>query len=202
MPDPSAPADDRPPRWWLVTWNTYGTWLPGDPRGFQTWRGREYVPPPKRYAKVGEATYDPAPYRPRRAAAERRITQPAVRLAPVWRGLCVGAFAAELDRLPVTPAVLSLDDWHAHALWKVGGYPNRTAVGRLKAAASRLLHACGQGPPKVWAQGCHMDGREDEGSVRAAFRYVRGHADRGAVVHTWFHPFGEDEPAPAPPHPR
>jgi hypothetical protein len=33
-------------KYWLVTWVTYGSWLPGDPRGFRTFRGREYVPPP------------------------------------------------------------------------------------------------------------------------------------------------------------
>jgi len=43
--------------WWLISWTTYGTWLPGDKRGYCTRRGAIYVPPPKRYAKPGEPTY-------------------------------------------------------------------------------------------------------------------------------------------------
>ena len=41
-------------KWWLVSWTTYGTWLPGDERGYCTWRKRTYVAPPKRFAKPGE----------------------------------------------------------------------------------------------------------------------------------------------------
>ncbi|MCG3179184.1 MAG: hypothetical protein BIFFINMI_01517 [Phycisphaerae bacterium] len=48
---------------WLVTWSTYGAWLPGDPRGFQTRRGRQHVPPPVRYAAPGEDVYDARRYR-------------------------------------------------------------------------------------------------------------------------------------------
>ena len=198
----SEPSDDRPPRWWLVTFNTYGTWLPGDPRGFQTWRHRVHVPPPKRYARAGEPTYDPAPHRPRHAAAKRAMTQPAVRFSPRAIGCCLEAFREEFDAIPVVPSVLSIDDWHVHALIRVGGYPIRTAVGRLKAAASRLLHQYDLCSGKVWAQGCHMDSRDDDRSVRKAFEYVRDHADEGASVHTWFHPLGHSLPELLPDRPR
>src|SRR5258708_35638890 len=60
--------------WWLVTWSTYGSWLPGDPRGFQIWRGQEYVPPPKRYAKPGEDTYDRSKYVQRHQEAKSMLT--------------------------------------------------------------------------------------------------------------------------------
>ena len=82
------PPHDHPAKWWLVTFGTYGVWLPGDPRGFQTWRGREYVPPPARYAKPGEATYDPAPHRTRYAAAKRSMTHD-----PVFFDRCPGGCA-------------------------------------------------------------------------------------------------------------
>ena len=191
---PIDPHDDRPPRWWLVTFNTYGTWLPGDPRGFQTWRGKEYVPPPKRYAKVGEATYDPAPHRARHAAAKRSMTHAPVTFTRRQVGCCREAIADELALLPLEPASLAVGDWHVHALVRVGGYPLRTAVGRLKAAASRLLSQYDLKPAKVWADGCHLVSKDDDAAVRKAFDYVRDHAEEGALVQTWFHPLGDALP--------
>ena len=55
-------------KWWLVTWVTYGSWLPGDPRGFKTWRRRRYIPAPQGKSYFGEPTYNPANY-----AEEHRI---------------------------------------------------------------------------------------------------------------------------------
>ena len=55
---------------WLVSWTTYGTWLPGDKRGYCTWRGGVYVPPPKRYASPGEPTYVAAAHEQVRKLAE------------------------------------------------------------------------------------------------------------------------------------
>ncbi|QDT18028.1 hypothetical protein [Alienimonas californiensis] len=186
------PASEQPARWWLVTFNTHGTWLPGDPRGFQTWRGRLHVPPPQRYAKPGEATYDPAPHRLRHAAAQRIMKGDPVHLTPKQQGCCLEAMVEEFDVIGVKPSILALNDWHVHTLIRVGGYPIRTAVGRLKAAASRLLSQYEIKPDKVWAQGCHMKSKDDDGAVLAAFQYVRNHESEGALVHTWFHPLGGD----------
>ena len=186
------PAADRPGRWWLVTFNTYGTWLPGDPRGFQTWRGREYVPPPRRYAEAGEAAYDPAPYRARHAAARASMTHEPVVFDRRRMGCCLEAMREEFDLIRVEPACVAVGDWHVHALLRVGGYPIRTAVGRLKAAASRLLGQYDLKPPKVWADGCHMVSKDDDAAVRRAFDYVLKHADEGALTHTWFRPLGAD----------
>jgi len=45
----------------LITWTTYGHWLPGDPRGFRTRGAKEFVPPPQRYTN-GES-YEPDKYK-------------------------------------------------------------------------------------------------------------------------------------------
>ncbi len=47
--------------YFLITWTTYGYWLPGDPRGFRTRRAKEYVHPPERYSDG--ATYEPEKYK-------------------------------------------------------------------------------------------------------------------------------------------
>ena len=185
------PASELPARWWLVTFNTHGTWLPGDPRGYQTWRHRVHVPPPKRYARPGEEIYDPAPHRLRHAAAKRLMKGEPVRLTRRQRGCCLEAMVEEFDLIRVEPSILAINDWHVHTLVRVGGYPIRTAVGRLKAAASRLLSQYDMKPNKVWAQGCHMFSKDDDPAIRRAFNYVRDHADEGALVYTWFHPLGD-----------
>jgi hypothetical protein len=75
-------------KWWLVTCTTFGTWLPGDPRGFQTWRGREYVPPPKRYARQGESTYRAEDYAVEYEAAKSSLTQEPVHFSNEQRKKC------------------------------------------------------------------------------------------------------------------
>jgi hypothetical protein len=87
--------------WWLVTWSTYGSWLPGDPRGFQTWRGKEYVPPPKRYAKPGEETYDPSKYAKTYQLAKVMVPEP-VKLTQVQRQFAVDAVVAEIAKPAAT----------------------------------------------------------------------------------------------------
>ena len=187
------PAEDvHSLRYWLVTFNTHGTWLPGDPRGYQTWRHRVHVPPPKRYAKPGEETYDPAAHRLRHAAAKKLLKGDPVFLTRRQMGCCLEAMIEEFGAIPVEPAIVAVGDWHVHTLIRVGGYPIRTGVGRLKAAASRLLSQYEMKPPKVWAQGCHMFSKDDDRAIRKAFDYVRDHADEGALVHSWFHPLGDD----------
>ena len=128
--------------WWLVTWSTYGSWLPGDPRGFQTWRGKEYVLPPKRYAKVGEDTYDPAKYAGRYQNA-KATTGETVRLSVDQRTCVLDVVVAEIMKLPLIPAALSVSAEHCHLLSKFGALKIRPTVGVLKGEATKALRASG-----------------------------------------------------------
>lgn len=176
-------------RWWLVTWTTYGTWLPGDPRGFQTWRGREYVPPPQRYANPEEAIYQPEPYQELHQRSREVMTELPSTLAPAERKVAAEAMVTECTLLPLVPSVLAVEENHVHLLLRVGSYSLRTAAGRLKAAASRHLHTSGFSRQKIWCQGCHLKSKDDARALRAAFDYVRRHEDAGAMIHVWRHPF-------------
>ncbi len=175
-------------RWWFVTWTTCGTWLPGDPRGFQTWRGREYVPPPKRYAQPGEATYDPIPYRELRRQAQAFLAEPPARLDESRRSIVAAAFAEEFDLIPPVPSVLAIDAVHVHLLVRTGSYSLRNAAGRLKAAASRHLHLAGFTQRKVWCQGCHLKSKDTPAEIRGAFDYICRHQREGVTIHIWRHP--------------
>ena len=170
--------------WWLVTWTTYASWLPGDPRGFRMWRGREYIPPPKRYAKPGEPTYTPGPYRERHAIYKAATGTP-VRLTTAEQVLLLPALVAEIDAIPLVAAIISIAAQHVHLLAQFGTMPIRRIVGRLKAAATRIWHEQGGDSSRLWSRNCDMKSKADRASLRAAHKYVRDHRDHGAVVHTW-----------------
>ena len=192
MPHNPADLDDgRPRKWWLVSWSTYGTWLPGDPRGYRTWRGKRHVPPPKRYAAPGEATYEPAPHRELLALARKSMNEEPVFLSPDERRTAAEAMREEFELIPVEPSILAVAEWHVHVLVRVGGYPLRTAAGRLRAAATRLLHIRGTPGRKVWCQGCDLESKNDDSAIETAFRYVERHDAQGACVDIWDHPLSE-----------
>lgn len=171
-------------KWWLVTWSTYGSWLPGDPRGFQTWRGKEHVPPPKRYAKPGEETYKPKAYADKYQAA-KAVTDKPVKLSPTFRQISLEAVVKEIDKLPVVAAVLAIAVEHSHVLAKFGALDFRPTVGFLKGAATKALHASGFKPQDPWSKGCHMKSKSEGKEFQIAFDYVRNHINEGAVVYVW-----------------
>lgn len=171
-------------KWWLITWTTYATWLPGDPRGFQTWQGREYVPPPKRYAKPGETTYNPADYKERHNEA-REIAEEPVYLTPEQRQIAIDAIVAEIATMPMRPAVMAVGEVHAHLLARFGALRIRNAIGRIKAAATQSLHVSGIESERVWSRNEHMKSKAEGHEFRTAFDYVLRHEKEGAAVYVW-----------------
>ena len=172
-------------KWWLITWTTYGTWLPGDPRGFQTWRGETYIPPPSRYAKPGERTYQPEEYKIDHEIAKRSMVEDPVHLTIAERRIAVDAVVSEVAKMPIIPAVLAIGSEHSHLLAKFRALKIRPAVGALKAAATRELHENGMTSEHIWTQGCHMNSKGSPQEFRGAFEYVRRHEKEGAVVYIW-----------------
>ena len=178
-------TSERDVKFWLVTWTTFGTWLPGDARGFQTWRGREYVPPPRRYAKPGESVYDPSKYAGRRRAAEESMTQEAVRLTPEQVVAAADALAADCEPAGTVPAALAVGPVHSHLLARFGPRPIRRVAGRLKAAASRALHDAGFAGDRVWCRNEHLRSKPVGRPFERCFEYVANHTREGARVIVW-----------------
>lgn len=173
--------------WWLITWTTYGTWLPGDPRGFQTWQGRRYIPPPARYAKPGEPTYRAQDYEDEFREAQESMTEDPVHLEPDQQRLAAEAIVEEAAFIPISPAVLAVGRDHAHFLAKFGMLLIRPTIGRLKAAAVRRLHDAGAASHRIWCRNCHMKSKAGGEEFRMAFHYVRRHETEGAFVYVWPH---------------
>ena len=101
--------------WYHCMSNTYGTWLPGDPRGFRTRKHREHVegdykkPPP-------ELKYDS-----RHDQAKRSLKRDPVILSPDARRACVDALVhAWVDIHSVEVLAVSVSAMHMHVLARFG----------------------------------------------------------------------------------
>ena len=170
--------------WWLVTWNTYGSWLPGDPRGFRTFRGQTYIPPPARYAKPGEPTYQPEDYADLHQAAAAG-TGETISLSADDRRTALDTLATAINTSNIIPAIASMAEHHCHLLAKFGASHIRPTVGEYKAAITRQLHELGDTRDRLWAKECHMSSKKTEKEFRDAFAYVQRHIREGAEVYVW-----------------
>lgn len=148
-----------------VTWFTYGSWLPGDPRGFRTRHHRMHVegdyenPPPSgvydglhRYAlgqMYGSAVILPALLR---EIAGRSVIE---------------QFAA--DSLQVH--AISVGGQHVHVALEGHCETMKQAVGRAKRVSSHRIRL--QLPGQVWAEGCHVTTARNDLHWQNVLRYVQ-----------------------------
>lgn len=172
------------PKWWLISWTTYATWLSGDPRGYCTWRGEQYVAPPKRYAKPGEPIYNPAEhtwvYELAQSSAEN-----AVYLTRDEMETALGAMIEEIAELPIVPAIISLGPRHLHWLCSFGELKIRPTTGRIKAAATRELNRCGFQGKRPWTKGCNIKSKSTRLECRNAYKYILDHVNQGCLIYKW-----------------
>ena len=99
--------------WYHVVGSTYGTWLPGDPRGFRTFRHHEHVegdyknPPP-------QGSYDT-----RHAESKRKLKWPPVSLGERQRQVVLGAMVEKLRADGIELIALAVGRHHFHWRWGV-----------------------------------------------------------------------------------
>lgn len=117
----------------MVTTTSYGTWLPGDARGYVA-RGQILPPNPRLHAY-----------------AKSLLAQPPVYFAPCQQIALFHAIRDAAEEFSYRLTDITVESWHLH--WIVGhGYdPVDTMVGRLK---NRMRQALTQG--RIWTKGyCH-----------------------------------------------
>lgn len=178
-------------RWWLVTWVTYASWLPGDPRGFKTWRKRQYVPPPTGKSHFGEPTYRSEDYIEEHDQA-RAISGATVVLLSQERRLVLATMVEELEELSIWPSIVAVAEQHVHLIAKFGSLRIRPTVGRFKFATTQRLNRNGFRSQRPWAKGCHMESLPTEEAFLQAFEYIRKHQDDGAAVRIWQQGYADD----------
>jgi len=160
-----------------ITWGTYGSWLPGDPRGFRTRHHRQHVdgdyhhPPPP-------GTYNGLHTHVRRCLKQPPVLIPRDLRETVGRG-CLDRFAAE----GVAVAALSIGGAHAHAAVECPAIGLKQMVGRVKKVSSHGVRE--RLPGRLWQGGCRPVRVRDASHWRNVIDYIAAHAP-GAWV--WLHP--------------
>lgn len=146
----------------LITWRTYGTWLPGDERGWvdqrRNGRGEPTHPPDYRLENAAKGHMKAAAVM--LDESQRRAVDEAIRF------VCA-------DKAWVLHAV-NVRTNHVHVVLSSSGSPERTQVA-LKAAATRVLRQRVLMPPAdvLWSRGGSQRRLPNQDSLMAAVDYVR-----------------------------
>ncbi len=162
--------------WYHVTTNTYGTWLPGDPRGWRERGHRRHVdgdyrnPPPP---GTGEA---------RHRRSRELLKQPPVRLDRDERPVAGRALVEMLAHQQVEVLALSVGAVHVHALARFADGKVGPRVGRAKKHAYHRLSEAGR-RGKVWERSCGVKPIADRAHQLRVYRYILDHGQQGAW--TW-----------------
>ncbi|HYH69180.1 MAG TPA: transposase [Urbifossiella sp.] len=157
-------------RHWLLTWTTYGTWLPGDDRGFVSnvadsdGRGVRHNAP--------HTACDRSVPHLREFARSKLVSE------PVW--LTLSQAEAVLDQFRETAEyrrwfllAVSVMRNHAHLVVGVPGDPDPDDLLRdFKSYGSRRLNQAFGRRPRWWTEGGSKRKKADERAVATAIRYV------------------------------
>ena len=176
-------------RYWLLTWSTYGTWLPGDGRGFVTdLRDPDHHKYRPNIPRTEYPAGNPGLLRYSRAA----LRADPVRLLPEQAPVLLGQYretAAYRHWLLLAAAVMAN---HTHLVVGVPGDPDPDAVLRdFKAYASRVLNRRWGKPASGtwWTEGGSKRKKGTDAEVAAAVEYVR---DQPYALAVWVNPrYGE-----------
>ena len=190
-------------RWFHCIGGTYGSWLPGDPRGFRTRHHREHVdgdyknPPPEGL------------YAQRHRRAKEALRYEPVTLSITDRPIVCMAMGSKLIQYGVELIELAVGGKHFHALCRFplelpprpDGSPRSMPgnlladgrdpvgnhiLGRAKRSASVKLFQIGrkeQGRP-LWATKSKLEPVQDRAHQLAVLRYTRRHANEQATLWT------------------
>ncbi len=164
--------------WYHVTGNTYGTWLPGDPRG---WREKDH----KKHVDGDYKSPPPAGTGERLLGCSRgAMKHDAVQLDLAQCVIAGQAMAAYLLGKSFDVIVLSLDAIHFHLLGRFPDGQVRRPAGHAKVNAYYRLRDSGR-RGKLWAKSCGVTPIADRAHQVRAFNYIRQHEQVGAWVWTF-----------------
>jgi hypothetical protein len=164
--------------WYHVMGNTYGTWLPGSPKGFRTEMRKLHVPydykhpPPKgEYEKLHEY-------------AKSVMARPPVYLeSREQRRRAVDELVRSLLRHDIPVAIGSVDRIHFHILAPFKDLDPRRWVGLAKKESSHYCKQAGLAPEGgLWADGTECKPVKGPAHHENAFGYIADHAERGAEL--------------------
>jgi hypothetical protein len=159
--------------------HTYGTWLPGDPRGFRTRHHRDHC----------EGDYKNPPVPGLHADLYNRsktlMKRAPVYLTPTQRQLAVDAIIASLLKRNIPAVIASVDRVHWHILAPFPDRNPRHWLGIAKKESSHFLKIQGQGiDGGLWAVRCQCIPIENAIHAARTRNYIADHIQQGASVWT------------------
>jgi REP element-mobilizing transposase RayT len=145
---------------YFLTWTTYGTWLPGDERGWvdkhESGSSRPYRPPDHR----------------KNALAKSRMAEPPVTLTLQMRLIADRAIRETCDYRAWIIHALNVRTNHVHIAITAPHVTPGDAMGDLKAYATRALNGLGR-RKHWWTEDGSKHYLNDPRSLEAAIRYVQ-----------------------------
>jgi REP element-mobilizing transposase RayT len=160
-------------RYWLLTWTTYGAWLPGDRRGFVgRLRDENGLP----YIHNLPGTPCDADIQPLERAMRAAMKGPPIRLTTDHAQAAVAQFQETAAYRGWTLLAAAVMANHAHLVVGVPGDPDpEQLLHSFKSYASRVLNRrCGKPVNGTWwTESGSKRKLPDETAVRVAVVYVR-----------------------------
>ena len=163
----TKPFNTGEPLAYFLTWTTYGTWLPGDERG---WNRK----------------HEPEPQRPNALFAEMaasRMTEPEFRLSTSDREIVEATIRKHGDIRGWSLHAVNARTNHVHVVVTAGGYPPETVYEQFKAWCTRKLKPMHTGRENFWTERASRRWINHEEDLAAAVIYVleAQDGDRGAA---------------------
>jgi REP element-mobilizing transposase RayT len=173
----------RMDRFWLLTWTTYGNWLPGDQRGFVS-EVRE---------EDGEKVIHNAPQTPcdadlpgLQAYAASIMTEEVVFLDMAQAKALAEQLRETADHRGWRLLALAVMANHVHVVFGVPGDPDpEKLLGDFKAWGTRRLNRVSGRREHWWTQGGSKRRKKTAAALRAAIVYVR---DQAHALVVWLDP--------------
>ena len=146
---------------YFITWTTYGTWLPGDERGWHRWGEGDAQPPNELFVEM--------------AASEMKET--AFTLSPDEREVVEQIISRHCQIRSWTLHALNARSNHVHVVVTAPGYHPKTARDQFKAWGTRHLKPLHQGRERFWTDGGSCRWINHENDLESAIGYVNDAQD-------------------------
>ncbi len=139
----------------FLTWTTYGSWLPGDDRGWSDNRGVLRAPSFRLTISAGH-----------------RLASSAVSLGLTQRELVVATITRHCQHREWTLFAVSCRSQHVHVVVSAPTHQPATVSRQLKTWAARALAADSTPARRIWTRGCSRRRIYDERALQAVVQYV------------------------------
>jgi hypothetical protein len=142
---------------YFITWTTYGTWLPGDERG---------------WCHKGDGQLQ-APNELLQEIALADMKEPALELAPEQRSVVESTVARHCEIRSWTKYAINARSNHVHVVVSAPGYTPEIVRDQFKAWCTRLLKPTHSGRTRFWTEGASCRWINHEDDLEGAIIYVQ-----------------------------